>query len=398
MRDLSVLKKVIGKLNGLTEETAIEVIDRAIAAESELETLRAERKAMMEQEPVGEFSGAFSFKGGKSYFEAKCFDALPAVGAKLYAQPIPVQIEIAEPGEWGHGEDNDGWYVERNENQVCYCASEENARYMAERMNAQPSPSAAVHDGWNKNVMRLWSCVRKHDSTIPDSQLDRMRDLLLSTPTSPSAEQDEKSDSGKAKNWDYYQELLKLNGFSGITDLLTKFHEIERSAEKPNSADTNVLEDVQQLAFEYGHNEDGSGYILGNEEFDKCIELAIKLAAEKQQRITEQDAAEIAHSALKFWRNTVNLTLQSWLNGECDPLLAKLNEHREPDCKAQRDLLLAAAKEIFRPAQSVSNIAFNLGQHHKEWDNSIYPSIKELDAARSKLSAAIAQCEGKGNV
>lgn len=35
-RDLSVLKKVISKLNGLTLETAIEVIDRAIAAEDKL--------------------------------------------------------------------------------------------------------------------------------------------------------------------------------------------------------------------------------------------------------------------------------------------------------------------------------------------------------------------------
>ena len=326
----------------------------------ELETLRAERKAMMEQEHVTEVSRIYDPK-----ILADVVSVFMPVGAKLYAQPIPVQPSPAVSVP------------------------------TVDKLKLKSYIDQNIHDGLDRSGARDTLIFRPDEL---QEFIEECFEATLSTPTPPSAEQDEKSDSGKAKNWDYYQELLKLNGFSGITDLLTKFHEIERSAEKPNSADTNVLEDVQQLAFEYGHNEDGSGYILGNEEFDKCIELAIKLAAEKQQRITEQDAAEIAHSALKFWRNTVNLTLQSWLNGECDPLLAKLNEHREPDCKAQRDLLLAAAKEIFRPAQSVSNIAFNLGQHHKEWDNSIYPSIKELDAARSKLSAAIAQCEGKGNV
>lgn len=28
-------------------------------------------------------------------------------------------------------------------------------------------------------------------------------------------------------DWNYYQELLKQNGFEGITDLLTKYHELQ---------------------------------------------------------------------------------------------------------------------------------------------------------------------------
>lgn len=32
----------------------------------------------------------------------------------------------------------------------------------------------------------------------------------------------------KAENWNYYQNLLKMNGFSGITDLLTKYRSVER--------------------------------------------------------------------------------------------------------------------------------------------------------------------------
>ncbi len=35
----------------------------------------------------------------------------------------------------------------------------------------------------------------------------------------------------KSGNWDYYQELLKKNGLAGITDLLTKFHALDRDNE-----------------------------------------------------------------------------------------------------------------------------------------------------------------------
>lgn len=34
--------------------------------------------------------------------------------------------------------------------------------------------------------------------------------------------------SSKEEAWDYYQALLKQNGFKGITDLLTKYHNLER--------------------------------------------------------------------------------------------------------------------------------------------------------------------------
>jgi len=33
---------------------------------------------------------------------------------------------------------------------------------------------------WKRNVMLMWSCVRKHDSNIPSDVLDYMRDELLS--------------------------------------------------------------------------------------------------------------------------------------------------------------------------------------------------------------------------
>lgn len=37
------------------------------------------------------------------------------------------------------------------------------------------------------------------------------------------------------------------------------------------------FEEVHQLAYEYGHNEDGSGYLLTNEQFENCLKLAVKL-------------------------------------------------------------------------------------------------------------------------
>ena len=42
-----------------------------------------------------------------------------------------------------------------------------------------------------------------------------------------------------------------------------------------NTKKSQAIEAAQELAFEFGHNDDGSGYILTNEEFDKCIELAL---------------------------------------------------------------------------------------------------------------------------
>jgi len=37
---------------------------------------------------------------------------------------------------WGYGEDNDGWYVSCNDEQIAWAASEINAKRIAERMNA----------------------------------------------------------------------------------------------------------------------------------------------------------------------------------------------------------------------------------------------------------------------
>lgn len=60
---------------------------------------------------------------------------------------IDEQQSPAVVGDWSYGEDNDGWYVECKGEQVCYCASEANARRISEALSAK-SPAVAVPKGW----------------------------------------------------------------------------------------------------------------------------------------------------------------------------------------------------------------------------------------------------------
>lgn len=52
-----------------------------------------------------------------------------------------------------------------------------------------PPQAAAIPagwiDDWEKNVLLMWVCVRKHDSRIPDDVLDFMREFLLSAAPKP---------------------------------------------------------------------------------------------------------------------------------------------------------------------------------------------------------------------
>lgn len=55
----------------------------------------------------------------------------------------------------------------------------------------------------------------------------------------------------------------------------------------------------------------------------------------KPQRITEQDAQKFALSTLKYWTQVPNGSVEGWFDWHGRTLLAKLNEHRELDYKAQ---------------------------------------------------------------
>ena len=57
------------------------------------------------------------------------------------------------------------------------------------KLYARPMPAQAIPEGWQedweKHVVQIWACARKHDSLIPDDQLDFMRDMLLSASPKP---------------------------------------------------------------------------------------------------------------------------------------------------------------------------------------------------------------------
>ena len=103
----------------------------------------------------------------------------------------------------------------------------------------KPSPAVSVPDPVTEHDTADYLA---HSNTTPKQAWalgwNQCREQMLYTPTPPSAEQLIPMEKDKAKNWDYYQELLKSHGFSGITDLLTKYHTLERSIEQPDRGET----------------------------------------------------------------------------------------------------------------------------------------------------------------
>lgn len=59
----------------------------------------------------------------------------------------------------------------------------EASRQWQARGIAAPQPQAARYT--RDSVMALWRCARKHDSAIPDEELDAMRDALLASGVKP---------------------------------------------------------------------------------------------------------------------------------------------------------------------------------------------------------------------
>lgn len=77
------------------------------------------------------------------------------------------------------------WFSSKWQANECHSADDlpANAPNDKQPLYALPVSPEVLHipyaDEWKKNVMRLWTCARKHDSDIPDAQLDFMRDYLL---------------------------------------------------------------------------------------------------------------------------------------------------------------------------------------------------------------------------
>lgn len=199
--------------------------------------------------------------------------------------------------------------------------------------------AVAVPDGWIeaieyvsellKNVPDTISVIPTPKETYLLMDGKKIVNELLSTPTPPSAEQISPMEKDKAKNWDYYQELLKQNGFCGITDLLTKYHALERSIEQPDSAAPYVFFKKINGKDEWSSwNEFSDGSNGGKPLYEH--------PQAKSQRITEQDARDIFDCFVAYYGvETGPLDFECWKSGIGHALLAKLNENREPDCKAK---------------------------------------------------------------
>ena len=142
------------------------------------------------------------------------------------------------------------------------------------------------------------------------------------------------------------------------------------------------------------HNYAAHLHYAGNEKLaDQLEEIVLRLwkikpspdSAAPKQRITEQDAREISSHFVQ-WLNEFddqrNATISKWLDEEGRTLLAKLNEHREPDYKAQRDLLLAAMK----------NYLLDIGSKENE---PVQEHIQRSYKLIAAMHHAIAQCEGE---
>lgn len=131
------------------------------------------------------------------YLSLTCVGAVkPKVGDKLYARQIPAQQSpaVAVP---------DGWVIKRATKgrtlvwppgcipiEIPETSDDFATEYLGklcDEILTAPSPSITEQDAlpagyreeWKRNVMLMWSCVRKHDSSIPSDVLDYMREQLL---------------------------------------------------------------------------------------------------------------------------------------------------------------------------------------------------------------------------
>lgn len=191
-----------------------------------------------------------------------------------------------------------------------------------------------------------------------------------------------KSIEEKAELWDYYQDLVKSSGFDGITDLLAENKRLQAIVDAANAQQSSavavpddilvmnkgILEDVKcdlerlqddcLTSFNLDSQERALRHVKTRiEEITKIISTVIKpnesealctqcgfVGKEKDHqesscyyetfklitdftspRITEQDAREIAFSAIHSYSERYGFDVDKWLDSDCRALLAKLN-------------------------------------------------------------------------
>jgi len=112
-------------------------------------------------------------------------------------------------------------------------------------------------------------------------------------------------------------------------------------------------------------------------------------SAEPKQRITEQDAREIVKSYIYSGESGAG----AWFAEKGESILAKLNEHREPDYKAHRCEIVNSLLDIV----ALISMPFCVGlDNHTEFSLSQDKSrrLRNVDVAIKKTLKAIAKCEG----
>jgi hypothetical protein len=135
----------------------------------------------------------------------------------------------------------------------------------------QVSGGGEVGFRWRRKGYELWDYVyhRAPDSFELGDDIELQQVITIGSKPSPNKEDvpDYEALKTKAENWDYYQEMLKQNGHSGITDLLTKHSYLVRASlefphwveiENPEDAPTDgdlVLWDGCDLSVDYVENE-----------------------------------------------------------------------------------------------------------------------------------------------
>lgn len=115
-------------------------------------------------------------------------DGLPFVPwskEKEFIESIQQSLAVVVPEVSAHI-----WYYqnhERCECSVCNGSAREKSEIThldecftpSPRITEQDALPAGYREEWKRNVMLMWSCVRKHDSSIPSDVLDYMREQLL---------------------------------------------------------------------------------------------------------------------------------------------------------------------------------------------------------------------------
>lgn len=148
---------------------------------AENKRLRAVIDAANAQEPL-----AKSYKNSSTGtgIEFLVINEMPEGETELYARPIPAQ-QSQVSGEYENA-------LKDLQEYLGYESISAEDRKMLSRVihvmeSVQQSPriteqdalTAGYREEWKRNVMLMWSCVRKHDSSIPSDVLDYMREQLL---------------------------------------------------------------------------------------------------------------------------------------------------------------------------------------------------------------------------